>query len=160
MPISVAAAAWIGSVLLLRVKRATPTWRSCYLSATYRLVGRRRRGAPPLRSRAPGSSGDGGHRIIRGRPLSPRRVVLFIIVLFKLPLLLPLGLLFGQLLVGNTFPALTMSKPVPAVENSKEKKGRTHFLSRVSGTSFVSFGTSLGLRSCCVRDGLETYGRS
>jgi len=31
---------------------------------------------------------------------------------------------------------------------------------RSSGTSVVSFGFSLGLRSCCVRDGRDWYGRS
>jgi hypothetical protein len=32
--------------------------------------------------------------------------------------------------------------------------------SRSSGTSVVSFGFSFGLRSCCVRDGRDWYGRS
>jgi hypothetical protein len=31
---------------------------------------------------------------------------------------------------------------------------------RSSGTSVVSFGFSLGLRSCCVREGRDWYGRS
>ena len=31
---------------------------------------------------------------------------------------------------------------------------------RSSGTSVVSFGWSFGLRSCCVREGREAYGRS
>jgi hypothetical protein len=37
----------------------------------------------------------------------------------------------------------------------------TPFLrSRSSGTSVVSLGFSFGLRSCCVRDGRDWYGRS
>lgn len=35
-----------------------------------------------------------------------------------------------------------------------------HFCSRGFGFSLSSFGMSFGLRSCWVRDGRETYGRS
>lgn len=39
------------------------------------------------------------------------------------------------------------------------EKGRgTYFRISSSGLSLVSLGTSFGLRSCCVLEGLETYG--
>ncbi len=56
---------------------------------------------------------------------------------------------------------------VPAAEASGSEVGQkniitvmTHFRNSSRGTSLFSLGTSLGLRSCCVLDGLDVYGRS
>ena len=37
---------------------------------------------------------------------------------------------------------------------------RTYLFNKLSGVSLANFGLSLGFNSCCVREGLEAYGRS
>jgi len=52
----------------------------------------------------------------------------------------------------------TLRSFVGAKKDSRyEREGiKTNFLRRSFGTSLVNFGTSLGFRSICVRDGRET----
>ena len=74
-------------------------------------------------------------------------------------------------LEGERLVDMVETESADAVDSDLERLRSSSFFFRISsatpflrnrssGTSVVSLGLSLGLRSCCVRDGRDWYGRS